>query len=410
MTGASTCDDGAGAAPVSVVDESTLRPTGKVIRIGFVVHTFDMGGIERSVARLANGLDRRRYLPLIFCLNRSGAAAQWIAQRDVNIVELNKRSGNDWRVVGRLAAALRRERVSLVHSHNWGTLVETVLARRWAGTPRHVHAERGTLFGSVKLTGWQRRLRVPAARRAMLQADQLLTNAQSISARLQDVFGLSAGQIEVIPNGVDLPGGPALVGARDEIRRHLGAGPQSVVIGSVGRLVDVKDFGTLLAAVAKLADAGRDVHLLLVGDGPRREQLLAQAASCGIGSRLHLPGQQEEVGRWLAAMDVYVNSSVSEGMSQSIVEALAAGLPLVVTDVGDNALLTQSRGAAHGLVVPRADADAMSDALQALADVPQVRQEYARRARACHAENYSVARMMTRYEALYERLLASVRR
>lgn len=397
-------------APVAAHGLMAASVSPRQARIGFVVHTFEMGGIERSVARLANGLNRERFLPVIFCLNRNGEAAQWITADDVKIVELHKRTGNDWRVVGRLARALRSERIDVVHSHNWGTLVETVLARRWAGVPRHVHAERGTLFGSVKLSGWQRHLRVPAARWALLQADQLLTNAQSISARLQTTFGLRANQIEVIPNGVDLPGGAPPAGARQEIRSRLGIGPQSVVIGSVGRLVDVKDFGTLVSAVAKLAAAGQDVHLVLVGDGPRQEQLAQQAAQAGISARLHLPGQQEDVGRWLSALDIYVNSSVSEGMSQSIVEALAAGLPLAVTDVGDNGLLAGRGGEPNGLVVPPSDPAAMAQALQTLVENESLRRQFGASALETHARQYSVAGMMARYHGLYERLLAGRRR
>lgn len=401
--------EAAGLGNASAADAVAKKtPSTRVVRIGYIVHTFDMGGIERSVARLANGLDRARFLPVVFCLNRSGEAAGWISASDVQIVELHKRHGNDWRVVGRLAKALRQQRVDVVHSHNWGTLLETVLARRWAGTPRHVHAERGTLFGSVKLTGWQRHLRVPAARWAMLQADQLLTNAQSISGRMQNVFGLTPAQIEVIPNGVDLPGGAAPAGARDEVRMQLGVSAGAVVVGSVGRLVDVKDFGTLLAAVGQLVGAGRDIHLLLVGDGPRQQALVEQADRAGVAERLHLPGQQENVGHWLAAMDVYVNSSVSEGMSQSIVEALAAGLPLVVTDVGDNALLAGRGGEPNGLVVPAADATAMAAALQTLVEDLALRRQFGRRSLAAHGENYSVAGMMGRYHALYERLSAEI--
>lgn len=377
-----------------------------VLRVAYVVHTFDMGGIERSVARLCNGLDRRRFAPLVVCLNRSGDAAQWLTAKDVPIVELHKAGGNDWRVVGRLARALRERKVDVVHSHNWGTLLETVAARRWAGTPRHVHAERGTLFGGAAATGWRARLRVPLARWAFSQADQLLTNAQSIAGRLERVFGLPAANVQVIPNGVDLPGGPPTTGTRQHVRERLGVAPDDVVIGSVGRLVEVKDFATLVRALAQVAASGRQVHLLLVGDGPLKPALMQLAESLGIAARLHLSGQQEAVGDWLAAMDVYVNSSVSEGMSQSIVEALAAGLPLAVTDVGDNALLAGRGGEPNGLVSPAGDDGALAANLQQLVDNPGLRKTFGARSLASHAENYSVPGMLRRYETLYAELAA----
>src|SRR5690242_12707653 len=102
------------------------------LRVALVVHTFEIGGIERHVARLASRLDRQKFRPLIICLARTGKAAQWIETDDVPVIELHKQPRNDLRVVFRLARTLRDERIDVVHSHNWGTLLETTLARRWA--------------------------------------------------------------------------------------------------------------------------------------------------------------------------------------------------------------------------------------------------------------------------------------
>ena len=113
------------------------------VRIAFVVHTFDMGGLERCVARLVNRLDPARFEPMIVCMDRNGDAAGWLQRPDVPIVELRKRAGNDPAVIRRLAKTLRENRIDVVHSHNWGTLLETVLARRWAKTAYHGHAEHG---------------------------------------------------------------------------------------------------------------------------------------------------------------------------------------------------------------------------------------------------------------------------
>ena len=147
------------------------------------------------------------------------------------------------------------------------------------------------------------------------------------------------------------------------------------------------------------------MHLILVGDGPEHDRLATQASERGVADRIHLVGRQEDVGNWLAMMDIYLNVSQSEGMSQSILEAMAAGLPMVVTDVGDNAFLVDGEGPC-GRVVPFRDARALSDAVNDLLVDPQRCLRLGAAARRRHADQYTVNRMTGAYEALYAQILA----
>ena len=137
-----------------------------MIRIAFVVHGMQVGGIERSVTRIVAGLDRGRFEPVVICLDRTGPAATWLP-KDVSLVEIKKRSGNDLASIRRLASVFRNCKIDIVQSHNWGTLIETVIARKIAGVSRHIHAERGTVLGQVIASGWKHRVRSAAMKVAL---------------------------------------------------------------------------------------------------------------------------------------------------------------------------------------------------------------------------------------------------
>lgn len=391
---------------LAAVRQDGLGGAHRVVRVAYIVHTFEMGGLERCVARLCNHLDRDRLRPMVVCLSRSGAAADWIERDDVPIIELRKRDGNDPLLVRRLARALNEHRVDIVHSHNWGTLVETSLARRWARVPVHVHAERGTLMGDLNGGGLRGRLRAAAARWAMNRADYVVTVAESVRQKLTARCGRLRTPVQVIPNGVDAPTVSMSETQLVQRRQTLGIAREAIVLGSVGRLVPVKDFGNAIDAVSELRRRGHDVHLILVGDGPEHDRLAARADERGIADRVRLVGRQEDVGNWLAMMDIYLNVSLSEGMSQSILEAMAAGLPMVVTDVGDNAILVDGEDPC-GLVVPPASSVAIAAAAANLLEGSVHRLKLSRNGRARYARCYTADAMIQAYQHLYSELHAA---
>lgn len=373
------------------------------VRIAYIVHTFDVGGLERCVSHVVNRLDRDRWAPLVICLNRNGTASKWITREDVRIIEVGSRGGFDWRGWRRFARILQEERIDLVQSHNWGTLVETELARRHAGVRYHVHAERGTVMGGT--TGGsriRRRVRATCMRWALRCCDSTIAVAESVRDRVTQMTGYPASRMLVVPNGVEPPPCSDPASQRTSIRRELGVGLEAVLIGSVGRLVPVKNFQSLIAATIELLREERNVHLALVGDGPEQEMLQQIVLDSGIPGRIHLVGAKSNVGDWLSAFDVYVNCSLSEGMSQSVLEAMAFGLPLVVTDAGDNRILADGCGS----VVPVGAVSALSEKLGELCSTPGGRTALGRNARERHRQRYSIEKMIERYDDLYSAVMA----
>ncbi len=379
-----------------------VQPVG----VAYVVHTFHAGGIERCVAHLSNHLDRRRFQPLVVCPNRSGTATEWLEQDDVEIVEIRKKPSNDLGAVRRLARVLRERKIDIVHSHNWGTLVETSIARRWAGVPVHVHSERGTVLDAVEFGGIRHRLRAIAMRWALNRADAVISNAASVAHRVQDRCGFPADRIHLIPNGVLVPPVDDRVQARRQVREELNIPAAAFVVGSIGRLVSVKNFSMAIYSVARLCvprlngAKEQGTHLILVGDGPERDDLTICARSEGIADRVHFVGHREDIGNWLAAMDIYVNTSHSEGMSQSILEAMAAGLPQVVTDVGDSATLVGGESPC-GRVVSPGSVPEMTAVMAELLEDPIQRESLRSNALARHQSHYEFFRMIQNYERFY---------
>ncbi|WP_197444005.1 glycosyltransferase [Maioricimonas rarisocia] len=369
------------------------------LRVAYMVRTFNVGGLERCIARLANYLDRERFEPMVICLRKSGSAADWLERDDVPILELNQRDGNDPFALRRLAQMLREQRVDIVHSHNWGTLVETAIARSWADVPAHVHTEHGQgLHAEQK--GLKKKLRTTVERWAFDRASQIVICAESVRPLIHRRNGFPKERMLFIPNGVEDPAQVPVAVPPAELRQQLGIPADAIVVGSLGRLAEVKGFATAVEAVAMLREREQNVHLVLVGDGPEEQNLRSLAGQLGIAAYVHLPGRQSQVADWLRMFDVYVNSSRSEAMSMGILEAMAAGIPILATDVGDNRLLVDGAPAC-GLVTPAGNASSMAAQLERFVNDSPLRASFGVAGRDRYLQHYSIATMASQHAELY---------
>jgi glycosyltransferase involved in cell wall biosynthesis len=245
----------------------------------------------------------------------------------------------------------------------------------------------------------------PSAKRriANLALARLATEAFAVSADLRTHLlaeGFPPGAMGVIHNGIDV--GPLPSAAdRQAVRRDLGVDDDALVVGTIARLDPVKHLDALLEAAAR----ARTIHPLpvvavVIGDGPERGVLEQRAAALDLGDHVRFLGRRDDARRWLAGMDVYVNASVSEGISLTILEAMAAGLPVVATRVGGTPEIVD---AASGVLVPARDVPALADALVALGADPARRRELGAAARARVESAFSLDRMVAAYRGMYER-------
>lgn len=373
--------------------------------IAHVVYGFRVGGLENGIVNLINGLPESRYRHAVVALTDCCAQFSARVQRaDVEFFALHKAPGHGFRLYPRLLALFRELRPAVVHTRNLAAL-EAQVPARLAGVPVRIHGEHGWDAGDPqglrRRYQWVRRAYRPfVGRYVALSAD--------LAGYLQARVGVPAHRIERICNGVDTRRfHPAAYG-----REPLAGSPfndsRLRVIGTVGRLQTVKDQTLLARAFVLLLreapELAGPLRLVIVGEGPLRGEIEAILAEGGAAGRAWLAGERSDTPEVMRALDGFVLPSRAEGISNTILEAMASGLPVIATAVGGNGELVLP--GQTGTLVPADDARALAAALAAwLQDAGGMRaQGLAGRARA--EDEFSLDTMLERYAALYDQLLA----
>jgi len=372
------------------------------IRLLTFTTLFAIGGTERHVASLADGLDYSRFELEFGCLRRSGEFLADIQARGLTVSEYAVKRLYGPRTMAqqlRFALYLRRQRTQIMHSYNFYPNVFAIPAARLARTPIVLASIRDT---GAYLTPRQRRVQRLACR----LADHILVNAEAVRQWLI-AEGYHSTRISVIRNGLDLS---RFKPTHDEsLRRELGLPDGAPLVAMLSRLSRMKGVEDFLDAAATVAARVPNAHFLVIGDtidhdGPRyRRELEDQGARLGLGKRLVFTGFRLDVPRILSTVAVSVLPSLSEGLSNTILESMAAGVPVVATWVGGSAEAVED--GVDGLLVPPRDAAALSRAILWMLEHPEAARQLGRRARARVAEEFSLERMIRETECLYTRLL-----
>jgi sugar transferase (PEP-CTERM/EpsH1 system associated) len=367
-----------------------------------VIHHLFMGGMENGLVNLINHMPYEKYRHAVVCVEDYSDFRNRITRPDVDIFALYRSRIGVWRLRREIHRLCRRLKPAIVHTRNMSGL-DALLPARLAGVPHCVHGEHGWDVHDLEGRHWRpmilRRLHAPLIER-------YITVSKDLQRYLVARAGVNAARIEQIYNGVDterFQPGPA------KSREWLPATFRDAgltLIGTVGRIQPVKDQATLLQAFARLvaqrADLRARLRLLIVGDGPLLEELKALAATLHIADITFFPGAMGDVPQALRALDVYVLPSLNEGISNTILEAMACGLPVVATGVGGNLELVED-GVCGRFFTPR-DVSGLCDLLlQYTLDVP-LREAHSRAARHIALDRYSLASMVARYTAAYDRL------
>ncbi|MGH8117400.1 MAG: glycosyltransferase, partial [Rhodanobacteraceae bacterium] len=326
-----------------------------------VMYSLGTGGVERFVVTLVNHT-RGRYRHALICLAGFGELRNEIEGDDVVCVSLDKIPGKDWRCYWKLWRTLRALKPDLVHSYNIGTLDLAPIAKL-AGVRRVVHAERGRDAadpnGESPRYLYLRRWMSPFVTR-------YLPVSRDLESWLVNDVGIDPRKVVCIPNGIDtakfaVPSRP--VAARPITGEFAPSG--TVLTVSVGRLDAVKDQAGLVDAFDRLCRSGKPtvarLRLAIVGEGSERVNLEAQIATLGLAHQARLFGNRTDVPALLREADVFVLSSIAEGMPGAVLEAMASGLPVVATRVGGTGELVVD--GETGMLVAASDPDALAAAL-----------------------------------------------
>ncbi|PWG62683.1 TIGR03088 family PEP-CTERM/XrtA system glycosyltransferase [Sediminicurvatus halobius] len=366
--------------------------------IAHVVYRLDTGGLENGVVNLINASDPERFRHGVICLTGYTDFRARIRRADVPVAALDKRAGKDPAHYLRLARVLRSWRPAIVHTRNLGTL-DAQLVAALSGVRGRVHGEHGWESGADATNPRSRRLR--RALRPLVH--RYIALSKEIERYLRTAVGVPPSRIRRICNGVDTerfrPAGAEAVASRERF-----------TIGTVGRLVPVKDQVTLLRAFARtlattggVAEDGRPLELVLVGEGPLREGLETKAAELGITHACRFLGSRSDLPALYREMDLFVLPSVAEGISNTILEAMASGLPVAASNVGGNPELVEDN--VNGTLVRAGSDTALAGVLTAYARDARRRRAHAEGGRRRALERFSLGGMARQYEEAYAELL-----
>jgi glycosyltransferase involved in cell wall biosynthesis len=393
--------------PAVAGPSALAAPPRRRLRVALLVTAVDFGGIEKVVLTQLRHMDRDiEVVPLIFTRSdrRSWSFFDQLQSLGITVrtlyVDRNRLLIlNPLRNIVETVRALRHEHIDLIHSHGYRADILALPIARYLGVPVV-----STCHG---FTSIDRRLSMYARLNVMMLRGFTRVIAVSASMR-DDLVGLrlDSGRVSLVTNAVEEVDSSTLKVERHQVRERLRLDDGEIVFGFVGRLSDEKGVHHLVDALAAGAPA-LPWRLLVVGEGPRRQELEQRVASQGLSERIHFSGFQSDASPWYAAMDVFVLPSLTEGTPMALLEAMIRRLPVVATSVGGVPAVVSDR--INGLLVPPANPAAMSAALCEMAANSELRDRLAQAGRDTVRTRYDVGNWISSIRGVYEQALESAR-
>jgi sugar transferase (PEP-CTERM/EpsH1 system associated) len=370
--------------------------------IAHVVYHFGTGGLENGLVNLINRLPRERFRHVIVSLTDHTDFRGRIERDDVAFFDLNKPAGHSFAWMRRLYRLLRALGPDLIHTRNLNA-VEAQFVAALAGVPARLHGEHGRDVFDLEGKNWKYNLLRRAARPLVRHYTCV---SRDLAGWLCGTIGVPPSRLTQIYNGVDCDKFHPRDGARPGLGPAGFLDGATCVVGSIGRMVAVKDYPTLARAFIRLcrqAENSAGLRLLIVGDGSARDECRNLLDRAGLSGQAWLPGNRADTAELLRAMDVFVLPSLGEGISNTILEAMSTGLPVIATAVGGNPELVAA-GETGTLFAPGDDV-ALARTLLDYAAAPERRLREGAAARRRIERDFSLGRMAAAYQAVYEAAL-----
>lgn len=362
------------------------------IKILYLVLEMELGGLQRIVNLVIDRIDRNKFTPYLCCLDRGGMFYEQLKSDSVKTYILQRRPGPfDIRMAIRLYKILRENKIDVIHSQS-GCMGYAAIAGRLARVKGIIHTDHGRF--------------VPDKRSAILEeriSSILINRVIGVSEELTDYLAsevkIKREKLIIIINGVDVHRFIPLKSEQcKELRNGIGVDEEDKILGTVCRLEPVKNLEFLIDCMPFICEVVPGCKLLIVGDGPIKEHLIKYSESLGIDSKINFMGEQSDIEDILPVFDIYVCTSLSEGTSMTILEAMACGLPIVASAVGGNCKLVDD---SNGRLFPLNDVDAFKRNIIDILNNARLMNEMGQNSRKKAENNFNFDQFVRQHEELY---------
>lgn len=377
------------------------HPDGRRPAVVHIIFRLDYGGLENGLVNVLRGLAPGDTRHTVVALTEATSFAERLPD-NVDVHSIGKQPGKDPKAYGRLYRLLRELKPQAVHTRNVGT-IDCALIAFLAGVPARIHSEHGWDVadpdGKNPKYRWMRRLMAPLICR-------FVTVSEDLASWLVDTVGIPDSKVECLRNGVDTKRFTPPRSAGRSVLPERFRDESRLIIGSVTRFSAIKDPLNLVSAFKSLRrlDTSSNPVLVMIGAGELYEDARRALDDSGLRADSWLPGSRDDVPQLMQAMDVFVLGSLREGISNTILEAMASGLPVVACDTGGNHELVAD--GVTGFLVPPGDHEALADAICRYASDPELRKQHGERARLRAVHEFSLDVMIERYRSLYDGTIA----
>ncbi|MHB8481163.1 MAG: glycosyltransferase family 4 protein [Nitrospiria bacterium] len=368
------------------------------IRVIQITHDLNIGGLQRVAADLAQNLNKDRYDVSVCALREGGVLEQELSQEGISVIKLPPApNGVDYFSFWKLYQIFKAVRPDIIHTHNTQPFLEGALAGLMARVPVIIHTDHGRQFPDKK--------RYMFAEQTLARfVSQIVAVSEFTKNDLIQYEKIKASKIKVVLNGID---GRKYSCSIDKIRKKKEAGidrERGPIIGWCGRLSPEKGLSFLFKSVKSLVKVYPEIILLIAGEGPLEERLRIEAKELGIERNILFLGRREDVHEIMSIFDIFVLPSIREGLPLVLLEAMAASLPIIASDVGG--ISRAVKEGINGFLVKPQDPDILYERIKNLLENAELREVFARNAQALFQKEFSLERMIREYETVYQECLA----
>ncbi len=370
----------------------------KKINLLYIIHSLDNGGAETLAIRLAAKLDKNIFNATVCSLSDHGPLREVLEAKKVPYFTLGKREGKDFKIAIQLRNILKQQEVDVIHTHNMGPLLYTYLATLFSNKCKIVHTEHINMAKEFSYSTKHLLYNKLLYRRL----DGFINIAQHLTREYCSRFDLSHAKVQTIHNSVD----PGKVSSRHSysLREQLGISSTVPLIGNISALRPQKDHQTLIRAMGKVCEKIPEAVLVIAGEGESRDELVALVEELDLTQNVTFLGFRSDVDSLLQQFDIFALSSLYEGLPLCILEAMAAGRPIVATDAdGTNEIVKDGK---TGLLVPLKEPELFADAILSILQNPERSVEMGKTAQKLVRDEHNMDKMISQYERFYQELLS----